>query len=174
MRKTGQGLKTCINKNRTSMKTAHTLVALLFISSMISCSKDEDVAPSRLNHSGEKWKIVSLDYTIVDQSFSNPMEWVKKGTVNDAGAFYFDGSKGSFNMLINDDRLEDYYGYTMDESSVSIVTVEQSVSPSHFSQNVIAFSGDVNGTAMTLSGTFTRQGGLSQYVFTGDFVLAKE
>ena len=156
------------------MKTTHALVALLFISSLVSCSKDEDVAPSRLSHSGEKWKIASVEYTIVDQSFSNPTEWVKTGTATDAGAFYFDGSKGSFNMVISDDRLEDYYGYTMDETSVSIVTVEQSVSPSHFSQNVIAFSGDVDGTTMTLSGTFTRQGGLSQYVFTGDFVLTKE
>ena len=156
------------------MKTAHALVVIVLISSMISCSKDEDAAPSRLSHNGERWKIVSVDYTIVDQSFSNPMEWVKTGTASDVGAFYFDGSKGSFNMVINDDRLEDYYGYTIDESSVSIVTVEQSVSPSHFSQNVIAFSGDVDGTTMTLSGTMTRQGGLSQYVFTGDFVLIKE
>ena len=156
------------------MKTARALVAVLLISSLISCSKDDDATPSRLKHNGERWKIVSVDYNIVDQSLSNPMNWVKTGTAKDAGSFYFDGSKGSFDILINDDRLEDYYGYTMDGSSVSIVTVEQSVSPSHFSQNVIAFSGDVDGTSMTISGTFTRQGGLSQYVFTGDFVLVKE
>lgn len=156
------------------MKTARALVALLLISSMISCSKDDDATPSKLNHKGEKWKIVSVDYNIVDQSLSNPMNWVKTGIAKDAGAFYFDGSNGSFNILINDDRLEDYYGYTMDGTSVSIVTVEQSVSPSHFSQNIIAFSGDVDGTTMEISGTFTRQGGLSQYVFTGKFVLVKE
>ena len=156
------------------MKTASALIALLFISSLISCSKDEDVAPSKLNHAGEKWKITSVEYTIVDQSLSNPANWVQTGTANNAGAFYFNGSEGSFDIVINDQRQEDYYGYTMDGSSVSIVTVEQSISPSKFSQSVIAFTGDQDGNTMTISGTFTKQGGISQYVFTGDFVLTKE
>jgi hypothetical protein len=157
------------------MKTANVLFVLICISSaLISCSKDEDASPSKLNHTGEKWKITSVDYTIVDQGLSNPLEWVKTGSANDAGAFYFNGSEGSFDIVIGNERQEDYFGYTSDGGSVSIVTVEQSFSPSKFSQNIIAFTGDQSLSTMTLSGTITRQGGLSQYVFTGDFVLTKE
>src|SRR5688572_2125092 len=109
------------------MKTANAFLVLLCISSiLISCSKDEDVSPAKLNHTGEKWKITSVNYTIVDQGLSNPMEWVKTGTASDAGAFYFNGSEGSFDIVIEDERQEDYFGYTSDGGSVSIVTVEQS------------------------------------------------
>jgi hypothetical protein len=156
------------------MNIASTLYAVLLSAVLISCSKDDDVSPSKLNHVGDKWKITSVDYTIVDQGLSNPANWVQTGTANDAGAFYFNGSEGSFDIVINNERTEDYFGYTADGASVTIITVEQSISPSRFSQNIIAFSGDKAETTMTLSGTITRQGGLSQYVFTGDFVLTKE
>ena len=96
------------------------------------------------------------------------------GTANDAGAFYFNGSEGSFDILIDDVRQEDYFGYTINSGDVSIITVDQSVSPSKISQNIIAITGNQDGTSMTLSGTFTRQGTTQQYVFTGDFVLTKE
>jgi hypothetical protein len=156
------------------MKTSYTLVVFMMISVLISCSKDDDVEPSKLNHTGEKWKITSVDYTIVDQSLTNPANWVQTGTADNAGAFYFNGSDGSFDILINDNREEDFFGYTTDGGSVSIVTVEQSLSPTRFSQSVIAFTGDKTETTMTISGTFTRQAGISQYVFTGDFLLTKE
>lgn len=141
----------------------------------MSCSKDDDPSPAhRLKHSGEKWKISSVEFTIVDQSLSNPANWFKMGTANDAGAFYFNGSEGSFDILIDDVRQEDYFGYTINSGDVSIITVDQSVSPSKISQNIIAITGNQDGTSMTLSGTFTRQGTTQQYVFTGDFVLTKE
>jgi hypothetical protein len=156
------------------MKPTSTLLALMFISSLFSCSKDEDVAPSKLNHIGDKWKITSVEYTIVDQSLSNPANWVQTGTATNAGSFYFNGAEGSFDIVINDQRQEDYFGYTNDNGSVSIITVEQSISPSRFSQSVIAFSGEQDQTTMQISGTFTKQGGVRQYVFAGDFVLTKE
>jgi hypothetical protein len=156
------------------MKPLSAFIALMIISSLFSCSKDEDVSPSKLNHVGEKWKITSVDYTIVDQSLSNPANWVQTGTANNAGTFYFDGSQGSFDILINDQREEDYFGYTNDNGSISIITIEQSISPTRFSQSVIAFSGDQQETTIEISGTFTKQGGVSQYVFAGDFVLTKE
>jgi hypothetical protein len=156
------------------MKPTSAFIAFMLISSLFSCSKDEDVSPSKLNHVGEKWKITSVEYTIVDQSLSNPANWVKTGTAANAGSFYFNGSEGSFDIVINDQRQEDYFGYTNDNGSVSIITVEQSISPSRFSQSVIAFSGDQEEATMQISGTFTKQAGVSQYVFTGDFVLTKE
>jgi len=156
------------------MKPTSAFIAFMLISSLLSCSKDEDVSPSKLNHVGEKWKITSVNYNIIDQSLSNPANWFKTGTANNAGTFYFNGSEGSFNILIDDQRQEDYFGYTNDNGSVSIITVEQSISPSRFSQSIIAFTGDQEETTMQISGTFTKQGGVSQYVFTGDFVLTKE
>lgn len=156
------------------MKPVVAVVALFSISLLASCSKDDEVAPNRIKHVGEKWTITSVDYNIVDQGLSNPANWVQSGTANDAGAFYFNGAEGSFDIVINDKRQEDYFGYTIDGASVSIVTVEQSISPSKFSQSVIALSGDKDVTTMTISGTFTRQSGVGQYVFTGDFVLTKE
>jgi hypothetical protein len=157
-----------------TMKPTSVVIALLIVASFVSCSKEDDLAPSKLNHQGEKWNISSVEYTIVDQDFSNPANLVQTGTANDAGAFYFNGSQGSFDIVINNSREEDYFGYTMDGSSVTIITVEQSVSPSFFSQSIIAFSGDKSENTMTISGTFTRQSGLTQYVFTGDFVLTRD
>ena len=121
------------------MKPATVFFALLSVASIFSCSKDDDPKASKLDHKGDKWKITSVDYTIVDQSLSNPANWVQTGTATNAGTFYFNGSEGSFDILINDSRQEDYFGYTVDGSSVSIITVEQSLSPSRFSQSVIAF-----------------------------------
>ena len=115
-----------------------------------------------------------MEYTIVDQGLSNPANWFKMGTATDAGAFYFNGNEGSFDIVINNERQEDYFGYTINNGDVSIITVEQSVSPSKISQNIIAITGSQDGSSMTLSGTFTRQETTQQYVFTGDFVLIKE
>lgn len=145
--------------------------ALLFT----ACAKDDDAAPqAKLNHVGEKWAISSLEYTIVDQSLSNPANWVKRGTATNAGAFYFNGSEGSFDIIIDKKHTEDYFGYTKSESDISIVTVDQSISTARFSQNIIAFTGDVDGNTMSLSGTFTKQNLAQQYVFTGKFTLIKE
>ena len=156
------------------MKT-RILIFTLIVFGSIACSKSEDPTPAhRLSHTGEKWRISSVEFTIVDQSLTNPAQWVKTGTATDAGAFYFNGSDGSFDILIDNQRQEDYFGYSINGAEVSIITVDQSISPSKISQNVIAITGDQDGNTMLLSGTFTRQGTMQQYVFTGDFVLTKE
>ncbi len=140
-----------------------------------ACSKDDDAKPeTKMTHVGEKWVISSLDYTIVDQSLSNPAEWVKKGVATNAGAFYFNGTEGSFDIVIDKKHTEDYFGYTENESGITIVTVDQNISASRFSQNVIAITGDVDEGTMTISGTITRQNVAQQYVFSGSFTLTKE
>ena len=157
------------------MKTTALLWFTCLTLLLSACSKDDDAEPkAKLNHVGQKWVISSLEYTIVDQSLSNPAQWVKSGTTENAGAFYFNGTEGSFDIVIDKKHTEDYFGYTEEESGISIVTVDQSISATRFSQNVIAISGDIIGGTMTLSGTFTKQNIAQQYVFTGSFTLTKE
>ena len=140
-----------------------------------ACSKDDAAAPNaKMNHVGQKWVISSLEFTVVDQSLSNPAQWLKNGTATNAGAFYFNGTQGSFDIVIDGKHTEDYFKYTEVESSISIVTVDQNISATRFSQNVINISGNVEGTTMSLSGTFTKQNVAQQYVFTGTFTLTKE
>ena len=91
-----------------------------------------------------------------------------------AGAFYFNGTEGSFDIVIDKKHTEDYFGYTENESGITIVTVDQNISASRFSQNVIAITGDVDEGTMTISGTITRQNVAQQYVFSGSFTLTKE
>lgn len=144
----------------------------LFLS---ACSGDDDAEPAaKLNHVGEKWTISSVEYTIVDQSLSNPALWVKSGTASNAGAFYFNGTEGSFDIIIDKKHYEDYFSYTEDETGITIISVDQSVSSSQFSQNVISISGDTDGTTMTLSGSFVNQNMAQQFSFTGSFVLTKQ
>lgn len=142
--------------------------------SFFSCSKDDPAPGSKLNHVGDKWIITSVDYTIVDQNLSNPSQWFKNGTATNAGAFYFNGSEGSFDIVIDKNHQEDYFGFTQDGSEISIVTIDQNLSGTKVSQSIIAISGEAEATSMTLSGTFTRQNLAQQYVFTGSFVLTKE
>jgi hypothetical protein len=157
------------------MKTIFRLLTALTLAALISCSKDDDAIPgSKLEHVGQKWTITSVNYTIVDQSLSNPANWIQTGTASNAGAFYLNGSEGSFDILINKNRQEDYFGYSMDNSAITIVQIDQSVSTAKFSQSIIAFNGEQSSSSMTLNGTFTRQSTSGQYVFTGDFVLTKE
>jgi hypothetical protein len=156
------------------MKRLLTLL-VVFSFCLFSCSKNEDENGPTLSHVGQKWRIASLDYNIVDMGLSNPMNWVQTGTATNAGYFYLNGSEGSFDIVINGTRKEDYFGYTTDGASITIIQVEQSISPSRFSQNVITFSGEKDTEDMTLSGTITSQAVTNQYVFTGsNMVLVRE
>jgi hypothetical protein len=142
---------------------------------LFPCSKDKDENGPKLSHVGQKWRIASLDYNIVDMGLSNPMSWVQTGTATNAGYFYLNGSEGSFDIVINGSRKEDYFGYTTDGASITIIQVEQSFSPSRFSQNIITFSGEKDTDNMSLSGTVTSQAATNQYVFTGtNMVLVRE
>ncbi len=138
-----------------------------------SCSKDDPKDPQiTINHIGEKWNISSLEYSVVNMAITNPT--VKNGTTRDAGAFYFDGSKGSFDIKIDDIEKEDVFGFIQNDSDISITSIEQSVQGASFSQNVIVLSGErIGNTSMDLSGTITTQSLDGQFVLTGTFVLTK-
>jgi hypothetical protein len=139
-----------------------------------ACSgNDPEPSQITINHTGEKWNITALEYNVVDQNFRNPS--IKNGTTSNAGAFYFDGSKGSFDIKIDDIHKEDVFGLVSGTSDITITSIEQSVQGTSFSQNVIVLSGDKpSGSSMTLSGTITQQSLNGQFVLTGTFTLTKQ
>lgn len=140
---------------------------------LLSCSNDDPKDPQiTINHIGEKWNITTLEYNLVDQNFTNPK--IKNGTATDAGSFYFDGSRGSFDIKTADIEKEDVFGLNVNDDDISITSIEQSVQGLSFSQNVIVLSGEKNGsTSMNLSGTITTQSLSGQFVLTATFVLEK-
>lgn len=155
------------------MKTAiRILPVLVIVLASIACEEEETA--NKINHTGEKWNITSVEYNIIDQNLSNPSQSVESGTKADAGAFYFDGGKGSFDISVESYHIEDVFNYSEDASDLDITSVDQSVGGSSFSQNVIAISGtkDTN-TTMTLEGTVTKQSMTSQFVLTATFTLTK-
>jgi ABC-type proline/glycine betaine transport system substrate-binding protein len=141
-----------------------------------ACSEDEPKKKeSTVNHVGTPWKISSVTYTLIDQNLSNPGQAVKTGTATDAGTFYFDGTKGSFDIKIEGIEKEDVFSYQEDAADVSITSVSQNVSGAALSQHVIALSGDkLTATTMTLSGTITKQSLTGQFALTGTFNLVKQ
>lgn len=143
---------------------------------ILGCSKeDEKPAEVKINHTGEKWQITSVSYTIVDQQFTKPSQSIKTGTLANAGAFYFNGSTGSFDITIGDIHKEDVFSAQINGIDVTIVSINQTVGVSSFSQHVIALSGDqTSTTTMTLQGTVTKQSTTAQFVLTGTFELLKE
>lgn len=141
-----------------------------------ACNKDDD-APTeiKINHVGEKWQISSVTYTLVDQNLSNPGQAVKTGTLANAGAFYFDGGKGSFDITIDDVHKEDVFTFQESSGDITIISINQNVGVSSFSQHVIAISGEqTSATAMVLQGTVTKQSLTSQFVLTATFELLKQ
>ena len=142
----------------------------------ISCSKDDDgPQDSGVKHVGEKWNITSVEFNIVDQKFNPPSQSFENGTEPDAGAFYFDGEKGSFDIQIEDIHKEDYFAFTDDENGVSIVGIEQSVGGSKVSQFAISLNGEkASATTMTLTGTIMKQTTSEQFVMTATFQLTKD
>jgi hypothetical protein len=153
------------------------LAACLLFSALlvISCSKDDDSpGDPKVNHVGEKWNITSVTYNIVDQSFNPVSQSVSDGTATNAGAFYFDGSRGSFDIQIEDYHKEDYFSYTDDANGVSIVSVNQSAGSSGASQFAITLDGQKpTATTMTLDGTIMKQSQSGQFLLTATFVLTK-
>ncbi|MFZ6010591.1 MAG: hypothetical protein ACOYXT_09605 [Bacteroidota bacterium] len=149
-------------------------IAFLFALLIVSCSKDEDAVPaSKLNHVGEKWNITSVEYNLIDQSLSG--QAVKFGTKTNAGTFYLNGDQGSFDIIIDNYRLEDYFSYEENAGDITIISINQNVGTSNFSQYVTVISGDkVSATSITLSGTFSKQSNTGQFIFTGSFELTKE
>src|SRR5688572_216437 len=96
------------------MKTDKVFYALLMVALscvfLTSCAPDEEESDeNEVNHVGEKWNITSVEYIIIDQNLTNPGQGLKMGTATDAGAFYFDGSGGSFDITAAGYHLEDVY-----------------------------------------------------------------
>jgi hypothetical protein len=142
----------------------------------ISCSKDTEVKPheNKISHEGEKGKINSAEYSIIDQNLTNPSQGIKTGTVSNAGAFYFNNGKGSFDISIDSYHKEDVFSISENTTELSITSIAQNLG-SLFSQNIIAFSGEKDSdTSMTLNGSITRQSMTGQFVLSGKFILVKE
>jgi hypothetical protein len=154
------------------------ILCLALVVFVQACSKDDDPKENEIevNHVGEKWRISSVEYNIVDQSLTNPSQMVKTGTATNAGAFYFDGAKGSFDIEIGTFHKEDVFGFQLtNNTEVSITSINQTVTGSSLSQYVIILSGDKNtATTMSIDGTISKQSLSGQFVLTGTFELVKE
>lgn len=155
-------------------KISSLLFMITFCAFLIGCNKDEDAEPNTINHVGEKWNIVSVEYSMINQNLTNPNQIVQTGTRTNAGAFYFNNGKGSFDVTIDQTNKQDYFSYTENASDVSITSIAQNVGGSNFSQNVIALSGEkTSTTTMTLQGTITQQSMTGQFALTATFTLQK-
>jgi hypothetical protein len=147
--------------------------AFILFAVMISCSEDDDnKITDKIKDVGEKWRISSAEYNIVDQTTSSMA--FKTGTKEDAGGFYFDGTTGTFDILIGKWHEEDYFSFTENTGEINITSITQSAG-SNISQSVIIISGNKDTeTTMTIDGTITRQSTSGQFVMTATFHLVKE
>jgi hypothetical protein len=159
------------------MKRRIFALTVLFSTLLISsCSKDDDPKQEdpNVNHVGEKWNITSATYTIIDQKFNPVSQILTTGTKSNIGAFYFDGSNGSFEFDIDKIHKEDIFTFTDNSGQVSIVNITQNVGTGSVSQYVISLSGSKTTTTMSLSGTIIKQTTTSQSTMTGEFTLTKQ
>ena len=159
------------------MKSKMMFFAIVVMASLfVSCSDDDDPkvkGDPDVAHEGDKWTITSVEYVLIDQSTSG--QTMKSGTKANPGSFYFrpEGGLGSFEMNVEGYNKEDRFGYTTDQTSISIVSVEQDAGTSP-SQNILVLSGDQTDTEMTLSGTITKQSTTGQFILTVDMTLTKD
>jgi hypothetical protein len=148
------------------------LMLLAAVCALVACS-DDDEKDSGINHVGEQWKITSVEYQLINQSTKSQVN--ESGTATDAGFFYFDGTKGSFDLTIEGIHKEDVFNYSENAPSVSVSTISQSASGSSISQNVITMSGEkTSATSMMLDGSITKQTTSSQFILTANFTLVKQ
>lgn len=159
-------------------------IKLFFFASLlsvafISCSDDEEVVKGDpdITHDGAQWNIASVDYTLLDQSTSGTGvgQTYKSGTKENAGTFYFvDGAaQGSFEMNVEGYNKEDFFNYSNENGSMSIIDIDQSVGVTT-NQNVLMISGDATSTEMTLDGSITKQSTTGQFVLTVSMTLVKK
>ena len=155
------------------------LFAFILSAALISCSDDEEKRKGDpdITHEGGQWNIASVEYTLLDQSTSGSGvgQTYKSGTKENAGTFYFvdGGTKGSFEMNIEGYNKEDFFSYSNDNGSISIMDIEQSVGVTT-NQNVLFISGDATTTEMTLNGTITKQSTTGQFILTVTMSLVKK
>jgi len=161
------------------MKSKMLFLAVIASAVLVSCSEDDEKklkGDPDITHTGEKWTITSINYTLIDQSTSGGVGQTFKTGSEGTGAFYFvDGqAKGSFEMRIADYNKEDFFNYTIDGESVTIITIDQSVGTTT-NQNVIAVSASTTATERSLSGTIIKQSTQSgQFLLEFDAVVQKE
>ena len=154
------------------------LFAFILSAALISCSDDEEKRKGDpdITHEGGQWNIASVEYMLLDQSTSGGVgQTYKSGTKENAGTFYFvdGGSKGSFEMNIEGYNKEDFFSYSNNNGSISIMDIEQSVGVTT-NQNVLVISGDATTTEMTLNGTITKQSTTGQFILTVTMSLVKK
>lgn len=69
---------------------------------------------------------------------------------------------------------EDFFNYTIDGASITVVTIEQSAGMTT-NQNIVALSGTVTSdTERSLSGTIVKQSTAGQFLLEFDAVMQKE
>jgi hypothetical protein len=159
------------------MKLKSLVYFLAVILTIASCSKDSEVkkkgSDGDVTHTGDKWTITSVDFTLIDQGTSG--QTFKSGIKENAGSFYFDGEKGSFEFDVEGYHKEDVFHFTNDSGNLTVVDIEQNVGVVT-NQNVLVLSGEqTSETQRTLEGTITKQSSLtSQFVLTATFTLVKD
>lgn len=150
---------------------------IVALAAFVSCSDDKEVtkkgSDADVTHTGVKWNITSIDYTLIDQSTSG--QTFKSGTITNPGLFYLDTDKGSFEFDVEGYHKEDVFSYSDASGSLTITDIEQGVGGGVVSQNVLVISGNkISETEITLDGTITKQSSLaSQFILTGTFTLVK-
>lgn len=151
---------------------------MAFLPIVISCSDDKEVKKTSdpdVTHTGEKWNIASLEYLLIDQSTGGSIgQTIKSDTKANAGSFYFDTDKGSFEFDIEGYHKEDVFSFTKDGSDMTVINVEQGAGAT-ISQNILALTGSqTSDDEMTLDGNITKQSATGQFVLTATFTLVKE
>lgn len=149
--------------------------AVIVSATLISCSEDEEKMKGDpdITHEGAKWNITAINYVLIDQSTTGQvMRTGSQGT----GSFYFvDGqTQGSFEMIMEGYNKEDFFTYTIDGASITVVTIDQSVGKTT-NQNVVALSGSViSDTERSLSGSIIKQSMTGQFTLNFDVSLVKD
>jgi uncharacterized protein YdeI (BOF family) len=159
------------------MKLKIVLYLMVVLVAFASCSKDDEAkkkgSDEDVTHTGDKWNITSVEYTLIDQSTSG--QTFKNGTKSNVGAFYFDGGNGSFEFELEGYHKEDSFQFSDEQGNITVAAIEQGVGGGEVSQNVFVLSGTkTSDTAMTLEGSIIKQSSLtSQFTLTATFTLEK-
>jgi hypothetical protein len=160
------------------MKLRMLVCFFALIAVFAACSDDKEnkrKGDADVTHTGDKWNIASVKYSIIDQNTSQGSagQNVKNGTKTNVGSFYFDTDKGSFEMDVEGYHKEDVFAFQNNQGSITITDIDQSVSGT-ISQNVLTFSGDYDSdTEITLNGRIFQQSTTGQFILDVELSLVK-
>jgi hypothetical protein len=118
------------------MKSLFTLLSLLFVLSITSCSKEKKI--ERSLHRVGSWEVAELDWTIVTQGVvdSSFMWNALSGSETNAGSFQFD-KDGTGNYLITYNEIPKSGNFRWSVSSEGTVTIIETTA---FFNNFINFT----------------------------------